>query len=113
MKSGYYGVDKQGVRCRGHHLVCRFGYTFLCCKPEHIPDDPLLGSPRLDLATNDVIAEQFLCALHQWKNDPDIITKLLNYLCDDGYSQGLISQNQSITVIASAMASKKLLVFAV
>jgi len=107
----YPGIDMNGTLCRGFYLYCQFDYQYLICKSEHIPDDPLLGFPLLDLISNTVYGEQFLIKLHEWKNLEQIFIKIYCYFFDDVICHKQYSQSQMIKIIAVLLSERKLLVY--
>ena len=110
-ETNYPGIDFNGSQCRGFYLYCQFDYQYLICKSEHIPDDPLLGLPLLDVVSNAVYGEQFLNTLHQWKNFDQIESKIYQYFYDDLICHKQYNKEQLIKIIAILLSQRKLLVY--
>ena len=108
--TSYSGVGQLGAFCRGHEIICRFGYRYLICKPVDKPQDPLLNPPELALSVNRLYGEQFLLTRHSWKNQADILRRIYQYLMAEEFTSGQISQIEIVTTIAAALETKQLIV---
>lgn len=108
--SSYPGVGLTGAFCRGHELICQFGYRYLICKPVDKPHDPLLDIPDKTYVTSTTYGEQFLTNRHMWRNHQDVISHIYNYLMNDEYASGRGEQIKLIKEIAVALMQQDLLV---
>ncbi|MEZ9138671.1 MULTISPECIES: hypothetical protein [unclassified Shewanella] len=108
--TSYAGVGQLGAFCRGHEIVCRFGYRYLICKPIDKPMDPLLNQPEIALSASSLFGEQFLISRHTWNNQTDILQRIYQYLNAEEFSSSQITEAEMITAIANAIERKQLLV---
>ncbi|XQW83472.1 hypothetical protein ACOYR1_09920 [Thalassotalea piscium] len=105
----YPNVGRTGRLCKGHYLICQFGYQYLACRPEDKPVDPLLKAPLKEFLVSTTYGEQFLQNLHPWKNEQNIINKLFFYLAGDEYQHETQSVSKSIKWIAHELSIGNLL----
>lgn len=96
----YPNVGRTGRFCKGHYVICQFGYHYLACRPEDKPADPLLRAPLKELLVSSTYGEQFLQNVHPWKNEQNIINQLFYYLAHDEYQHETQSISKSIKWIA-------------
>ncbi|XPF94941.1 hypothetical protein ACM9HF_02710 [Colwellia sp. RE-S-Sl-9] len=96
----YPNVGRLDRLCKGHYVLCQFGYPHLICKPEDKPDDPLLAPSLAQFISCTSYGEQFLQNLHQWKNVNDIVNKIFCYYVNDDYQQA----NQNVAEITHTLA---------
>ncbi|GGP73169.1 hypothetical protein [Shewanella ulleungensis] len=108
--SRYPGVGLLGPFCRGHEIVCQFGYRHLLCKPVDKPHDPLLNTPNMTLWVSATFGEQFLVNRHSWKNSPELLNLIYCYLHNDTYAAIQQSESEMISTIAIALEQRSLLV---
>jgi hypothetical protein len=108
--STYPDVGRLDRLCKGHYVMCQFGYPYLVCKPEDKPDDPLMQAPLAQFVTCSSYGEQFLQNLHQWKNVNDIVSKLFCYYINDDFQQAQQSIADVTQTLAIALAQKQILI---
>lgn len=106
----YPNIGISGPFCKGFYLYCNFGLTHLVCRPHHLPDDPLLPSPMMQMWASDVYGLQFLSQLHQWKNDLDILEQVFCYTCEDEYTLARYNKQQIIEQLALQLLQRKLVI---
>ncbi|WP_426357556.1 hypothetical protein ACPUVO_13995 [Pseudocolwellia sp. HL-MZ19] len=104
----YPDVGRLDRLCKGHYVLCQFGYPHLVCKPEDKPQDPLLAPPLAHFVSSESYGEQFLQSLHQWKNVSDIVNKIFCYYVNDDYQQGNQHSAEIINTLATALQQGKL-----
>jgi hypothetical protein len=106
----YPNVGRLDRLCKGHYVMCQFGYPHLVCRPEDKPADPLLSSPLAEFVTCASYGEQFLHSLHQWKNVTDILNKLFCYYVHDDYQQANQHTAEIVDSLATALQQGKLVI---
>ncbi|UCX04447.1 hypothetical protein [Shewanella glacialimarina] len=106
----YSGGGHLGTFCRGHELVCQFGYSHLICKPVDKPQDPLLNLPDMSVVVSATFGEQFLLSRHSWKNETDILSRIYHYLIADDYAGVPLSESELVSAISIAFEQRLLLV---
>lgn len=105
----YPNIGRLGRFCKGYYVICQFGYSYLACRPEDKPNDPLLKAPLKEFLISATYGEQFLQNLHEWKNEQDIVTKVFYYLTHDEYQQSNQSLAECIKLIANELSAGNLL----
>ncbi|WP_076418011.1 hypothetical protein [Colwellia sp. UCD-KL20] len=106
----YPNIGRLDRLCKGHYVLCQFGYPHLVCKPEDKPADPLLASPLAQFVSCASYGEQFLQSLHQWKNVPNIVNKLFCYYVNDDYQQANQHTDKIINLLATALEQGSLVI---
>ncbi|UJF20495.1 hypothetical protein [Shewanella sp. OMA3-2] len=106
----YPGIGHLGAFCRGHELVCQFGYSHLICKPVDKPQDPLLNLPNMSFWVSATFGEQFLLNRHSWRNGTDILSRIYHYLVADDYAGVQLSECELVSAISIAFEQRLLLV---
>ena len=105
----YPNVGRHGRFCKGHYVICQFGYSYLACRPEDKPDDPLLNTSLKEFLISATYGEQFLQSLHHWKNDQNIFNRIFYYLTHDEYQHANQSVSECIKFIANELSKGNLL----
>ncbi|WP_077342377.1 hypothetical protein [Pseudocolwellia agarivorans] len=106
----YPNIGRLDRLCKGHYVLCQFGYPHLVCKPEDKPADPLLAPPLAQFVSCASYGEQFLQNLHQWKNVPNIVNKLFCYYVNDDYQQANQHTDKIINLLATALEQGSLVI---
>jgi len=96
---------------RGIPLVCRFGCSYIACKPSDLSEDALLGLPMREFWSSSVFGEQFITNLHEWRNDKNILDRLFAYTVDDDYLQANYTSQEVIDFISLQLEHRQLLIF--
>ncbi|KJY95854.1 ADP-ribosyltransferase domain-containing protein [Pseudoalteromonas ruthenica] len=96
---------------RGYIVYCSFGHPHLVCRPEHIPDDPMLPHPIYAFRSGRVFAEQFLHDLDPWRNSQFIISTLFDYLHITSFGSGYKPVTSQLNEVAEALVDERLVMF--
>ncbi|WP_022945448.1 hypothetical protein [Pseudoalteromonas ruthenica] len=96
---------------RGYIVYCSFGHPHLVCRPEHIPDDPMLPHPIYAFRSGRVFAEQFLHDLDPWRNSQFIISTLFDYLHITSFGSGYKPVTSLLNEVAEALVDERLVMF--
>jgi len=105
----YPNIGRSGRFCKGHYVICQFGYSYLACRPEDKPADPLLKAPLKEFLVSTTYGEQFIQNLQPWKNEQNIIDKIFCYLSQDDYQQNTQDSAKCIKWIANELSVGNLL----
>lgn len=106
----YSNIGRLDRLCKGHYVLCQFGYPYLVCKPGDKPADPLLAPALPQFVSCASYGEQFLQNLHQWKNVKDILNKLFCYYVHDDYQQANQHTTEIVDTLATALEQGKLVI---
>lgn len=106
----YPNIGRLDRLCKGHYVVCQFGYTHLICKPVDKPVDPLLAPALVHFVSCASYGEQFLQSLHQWKNASDILNKIFCYYVNDDYQQANQHNAEVVNLLATALEQGTLVI---
>lgn len=98
---------------RGIPLVCRFGCSYIACKPSDLSEDALLGLPMREFWSSSVFGEQFITNLHEWRNDKNILDRLFAYSVGDDYLQANYTPQEVIDFVSLQLEHRQLLIFSV
>ena len=98
----YPYVGLSGPLCHGYVMYCNFGVPHLFCKVEHIPDDPALPLPMVEMTlVTGYYAERFIDKLHPWLNPPNLLNNVYRYVTSS--VTGANSEKQRYQTIVDAL----------
>ena len=103
--------NQEALFSQGIVVYCCFGEPHLICRPEHIPDDPMLGPAMAEFSAGVVFAEQFLQDLDPWRNNHLIISALYDYLNLTLLNGGSKPIYVQLCDVAQAMTDGRLVVY--